>query len=467
MRTFLKKRPILFAADDLNDSQVRDLIATALSARAGEDTRCSVQDVNRAKGTCTYTEWDSDYISYPGELYQATFEIADDYTVTLGEGQEVIQTSRYEPAPMDAEDDAEAALMSSRSVHTAYFSLDGAATEAGDYILRSGKVSEVGAYPDKGIAFAADDFDAAVSSFGPVAMDSEHGESLLDGALGTLRRVWRQGRELWGEIALPKELDALFTRKQISRRVSLTWDRPTKRIIGCAWAKYPRVGDAVVMSDERTRSSARDARSSPRAGGTGQRHAPPGQEKSMNLVDKLKAFFKAEGIELDSEGASTAGASVVSAAEFNDLKKRFDELAARSAVVTELQPMELRVAFSESGALTEAVAFADGLITSRRILPGEKRTVVDAYVAALRADYGQAKFTSDNKLIAPTLDAIKAAFTARPEHLLTTELLGTKEVSEEDMALFMSGGKKDEKPMPTASEIYARRKAQMNGRGKE
>jgi hypothetical protein len=449
-----------FAAADLNDSQVRDLIAQALTEAAeAEGARCLVQDVNRAKGTFTYLEYDPEGYGYQGELNQATFEIGDDYRVTLGEGQEVIQTSRYEPAPMDDEDEAEAAMMS-RSVHTAYFALDGAATEAGEYVLRSGKVSEVGSYPDKGITFSDPDFEAAVSSFTPVAMDSEHGESLLDGALGTLRRVWRQGKELWGEIAIPKELDALFTRGKISRRVSLTWDRATKRIIGCAWAKYPRVGDAVVMSRDGLAPSGR-GEPSPWPGGAGQRRAAPptrGQEKSMNLVDKLKAFFKAEGIELDEE-TPTAGGSGVSKAEFDALRAELAALKAETAT---------SAAFSDERLKAEAKAFATAAVTANKAVPAAFENICRAYFTAAQADRTAARF-ADGKMATPTLDAFKAMFADMEPHTLTREMIADIAESEED-AIFAMGPRTTGKPAQKmenldAGAVMARRAAALNGKG--
>jgi hypothetical protein len=435
-----------FAAADLNDSQVRDLLAAALAEAAeGEGNRCVIQDVNRAQGTFTYREYDPESYGYQDELYQATFEIGDDYTVTLGEGQEVIQTSRYEPAPRDEED----AAGMSRTVHLAYFALGERATAEGAYVVRRGKVSETGSYPDKNIAFSSDDFDAAVSDFAPVPMDSEHEASLFDGALGTLRRVWRQGKELWGEIAVPKELDALFTKNGIARRVSLTWDRATKRIIGCAWAKYPRVSDAAVFSSVRDNLPTTAAERGKRS-------------VTMSFMDKLKALFKAEGIDIDSE-APDPGASSASDARFSALEKQIADLTAaltgqKPAEKPLTMPADARAAFSDETIARKAKEFATEAIRRRRATPGERAGLEAAFTGAMQADLTAARFNDAGALEFPTVKAFTEAVAARAPHRLTDDLLPDL-LDGSDVALFAFGNGFD----PDSEEASERREQEAPG----
>lgn len=120
------------------------------------------------------------------------------------------------------------------------------ATSDSGYVLRTGKLFACGEYPDKDFSFDADDLTHAVESFAPVAVDLEHVDTVLQGKLGTVRRVWADGEALMGEVALPAWLDAVLD--EGSRKVSATWDRATKTLQGLALVRTPRVSDAALMA---------------------------------------------------------------------------------------------------------------------------------------------------------------------------------------------------------------------------
>lgn len=118
--------------------------------------------------------------------------------------------------------------------------------EPADYVTRTGKIFEIGDYPDKGFTLTESEADAAIAAFQPVPLDLEHTPTILDGKLGTLKRVWRDGASLFGETELASWLDARLTDDE--RKVSCTWDRERKTLAKLALVRSPRVSDAVLMS---------------------------------------------------------------------------------------------------------------------------------------------------------------------------------------------------------------------------
>jgi SPP1 gp7 family putative phage head morphogenesis protein len=113
-------------------------------------------------------------------------------------------------------------------------------------VTRRGPIFKLGAYPDKQFSLSADEARRAVASFTPVAIDSEHKQSIFDGKLGQLKGVTLDGDVLYGEMDVPQWLHDLFPEQPIP--VSTTWHRQQKQIIGLALAANPRVSDAAMMT---------------------------------------------------------------------------------------------------------------------------------------------------------------------------------------------------------------------------
>jgi 2'-5' RNA ligase len=117
-----------------------------------------------------------------------------------------------------------------------------------EYIIKSGKIFECGDYKDKDFSLNEEELKTAVSNFKPVALDIEHYPSVFDGKLGYLGGVsiGQDGKTLLGRVMLTRPTAELL--KDMSIKVSTTWDSVKKTITKLALVLDPRVSDAVVMS---------------------------------------------------------------------------------------------------------------------------------------------------------------------------------------------------------------------------
>ncbi len=116
-----------------------------------------------------------------------------------------------------------------------------------EYVLRSGLLFRAGRYEDKDFEMTADELTAAVEKFdNPVPIDLEHMPTILDGKLGEVLSISAFGDELHGVVKLPKWLDDAIG--SVPRKVSATWTRIEKELVGLALCLDPRVEDAALMS---------------------------------------------------------------------------------------------------------------------------------------------------------------------------------------------------------------------------
>jgi cation transport regulator ChaB len=114
-------------------------------------------------------------------------------------------------------------------------------------VYRPGLLFRAGDYPDKNFSLTPDELRAAVDAFDQaIPVDLQHESTVLDGMLGEVVSVEcsEDGTELHGLVALPKWLDTVLPH----RKVSSTWDRATKRMVGLALVRTPRVSDAALLS---------------------------------------------------------------------------------------------------------------------------------------------------------------------------------------------------------------------------
>jgi hypothetical protein len=124
---------------------------------------------------------------------------------------------------------------------------DGPATADASMVVRTGKLFQAGDYPDKSFSMTPEEMQRAVESFtDPVELDLEHVDTVLQGKLGTVARIWTDGTSLMGDVALPAWLDGLLTDGE--RKVSAEWDRATKTLRRLALVRNPRVPDAALMA---------------------------------------------------------------------------------------------------------------------------------------------------------------------------------------------------------------------------
>ena len=114
---------------------------------------------------------------------------------------------------------------------------------------REARLLEAGAYPDKGLTLTEGDLDEIVARFSangaPVKV--EHVDSPLD-PLGHVKRLWRDGKTLFGMLAFPDDL-AGFLRRRGVQKLSVGLAREPLRLAEVSLVLKPRIGSAVLMSD--------------------------------------------------------------------------------------------------------------------------------------------------------------------------------------------------------------------------
>jgi hypothetical protein len=117
-----------------------------------------------------------------------------------------------------------------------------------DVVYHAATVFRAGDYPDKKFSLTPSELkDAAAAFTQPVPLDYEHVEGPLDGQLGQLVAVEpnANGSKLHGMVAIPRWLDRLLPQQA---KLSATWDRASKKLVGLALVRNPRVSDAALMA---------------------------------------------------------------------------------------------------------------------------------------------------------------------------------------------------------------------------
>ncbi len=116
----------------------------------------------------------------------------------------------------------------------------------GKFVLRTGKIFQIDNYPDKSFSLNEDEADNAIAKFTPANMNIEHAPSFLDGILGKVHKIWRDGKDVLAEYHIPRWLHE--ETNGIPIPVSAEWDRQTKLLDACAIVLNPRVRDAACMA---------------------------------------------------------------------------------------------------------------------------------------------------------------------------------------------------------------------------
>lgn len=116
-------------------------------------------------------------------------------------------------------------------------------------IERPAKLFEAGNYEDRKLNVTEADLDKIVGSFsGDVPVKIEHRDSPLDGFLGAVRSVYRQGKDLMGSIGFTREAWALID-KAGARKLSVGIMRDFSGLAEVSLVKKPRVSGAAVFDD--------------------------------------------------------------------------------------------------------------------------------------------------------------------------------------------------------------------------
>jgi hypothetical protein len=335
-----------------------------------------------------YQDWKTD------STFKISYEVSKDNKITLGEPQQVIATTSYEPVFMGEPIDLE-------TLGEATFS----GTNPNDLVYRTGKIFEAGEYPDKGFSLTEDEMDAAIQKFEEAPLDIEHMPTVLDGQLGKLTKVFRgeKAGDLMGTVAMPRWLDEAL--QKTGRKVSTTWSKLTKEIKGLALVLNPRVPDAALMSDVMSAFTAS--------------HTEEGSGKPITIAELEITLSKGENMDPKTQ-TQTQEPEVDFAAKFAEMQAQIEKTNAENA--------RLRARDRDR----EAEKLAKEMISSFRALPADEGNLISLFSQALIDDetdskpaglatFGVAK-TQTNRVT-----ALKVFLTSRPsfEHL-TKEGIETK-----------------------------------------
>ena len=351
------------------------------------------------------------------------------------------------------------------STSVAIFSLD-TRTVDGDFVIREGKVFELGAWPDKGFALDGAEADAAIAVYAPVDNDLEHRKTILDGHLGKLDSVRRDGTELFGRIRIPKWLDTLQGDKPIG--VSLAWNA-AKQIVGNALTLNPRITDAQVAAAfsadtnlEATeayeffiefagrRNSAKDGKDiqavhdltlklgavcTPKEEVEPAFTQPKEKPKKMKVSDFLAIFGLGHTPNPDAEFTLPASfATPVNPLVPPVVPPVVPPAAAFSAELETLRG-EIKVA-RDSSLMNSAKAFCAELRAAHKIVPAQEPAIIAAFCMSARDDAkgqpgyveGLACFSATGDLVeGERLKTLRGQYTAAPVLNFTSELLGGTE----------------------------------------
>lgn len=363
----------------LSHSDIEQLLATAL----GID-RYRIEDVFPDRVVYRNSS------ETPTAYYEATYTISTEGKVTTGVPVKVLRRTTYEPMVM-------------MSVE-----FSAASPAIADTVPYTGKIFEIGAYPDKGFEITEAEADAAIAAFTPVKNDYEHHKGFLDGKLGEVSRVWRDGVNVFAEMQVPRQVRELAG---TTLKSSLAWARDTKRIVGNALTDNPRVTDAQLV-----------------AAFTAATNQPNKEKPAMQTwKERLLALFnggrKPEDLtEEDVKAAFSAGVPPP-----NDPPKKDGEQKADPPA----KPDEKPAGFTAEQALQRRLLTADAEawftaeLQTGHVFPAQKDALIAAFTQAALADAGDTVcFSATGELReGPMLKALKDTVSAYPKHNLTTEQL--------------------------------------------
>lgn len=116
-------------------------------------------------------------------------------------------------------------------------------------VIRPARLLRTGEYPDKQLVITEDDLEAyaAENSGGGIPLKVEHTDTIFDGVLGVVKRVWREGQELLGELEIPKALWELV-KSLPSRGLSCGLLKNPHKILEVSLVRAPRVPDAAMLA---------------------------------------------------------------------------------------------------------------------------------------------------------------------------------------------------------------------------
>jgi len=241
-------------------------------------------------------------------------------------------------------------------------------------VEKSARIFEAGEYPDKGITVTEADLDAIVEGFAECPVKVEHADSPLD-PLGTVKRIWRKGKELFATLAFPQDLASFLERRGI-RRLSVGLLRDPLRLAEVSLVLSPRVAGAAMFRDaERNRRYTQmdadqtgpdfdsirvDRRSSAVGSDDGEEVKMMSEDEKDRRIEELKFALRSKVVEARLELLRSQGKIVPASEPFaRDLLMQGEQVvkfAEREATVGEvfLNFIEAQPKVIEFGELTPA-----------------------------------------------------------------------------------------------------------------
>ncbi len=392
----------------LSYDDIRDLVRAALAQGQSADTYTYVRALYP-----TSVVYEREPKNGAVQTYRRAYVLDDAGAVTLGAEEAVRPVTTYEP------------------VAPATFTMEGAETSEEDgFVVHKGKVFECGDYPDKKFALTEDEADAALGDSG--ANNLEHVKSVLDGKLGATRLTHRVGKDVFGEVRIPKWL-----KKEVGPapvKVSAEWSPATKRFLGLALCLKPRITDAQVVAAFTEATG--EAPADPAESGGPRKEAPQMKPTfTERLAAVLPAFLtgkakeedvrKALFSEDDAEAAKPPETGVAPAPTEAE-KAKDAEIARLKAEIAAKDEARGKAEAEGSEAKAEAAAakFADALVAAGKAVPAEREGIARTFARIAALDSGKVAFSADGA--ASGSEALKEfadALEARPANALTTERL--------------------------------------------
>jgi cation transport regulator len=246
--------------------------------------------------------------------------------------------------------------------------------EATFAVEREAKVFEAGSYEDKGVEVTEEDLDNIVANHQPAPLKIEHSDTPFDGAIGTLDKLWRKGKELFGKLAFTDEAWALIEKTGI-KSLSVGLKRDKSGIAEVSLVRSPRIADARVFSTDLVGFSV-DLN-----WGSESTATPIHQEVvtlATETIEKMDVNEAIQAIQKLRPDSPEAQAIYDAARQMVDFKKSADEeliktgqaAAAAVAALQEANTESLILKFRQEGKIVPAVEALARAIISRKPLAG-------------------------------------------------------------------------------------------------
>jgi len=226
-----------------------------------------------------------------------------------------------------------------------------------DIIERPCKLFEAGDYPDKGVTVSEDDLDALISSYVEVPVKVEHVDSVFDGLLGTVKRIWREGKDLMGSIGFSPEAWAMIDKLTKLPGLSVGLMKDKSALTEVSLVRTPRVASAAVFGESVvvfTTDADFSTKDTP--------EEPGDQTKEADMPEEKQTYTKEE---LDALLAERDANEVKMANEFAALNKRMRTMQSEVVVNDWLAKGKIAPAGAEFATeilchTDEVVKFGDG-----------------------------------------------------------------------------------------------------------